>query len=69
MTEPKTVNPKVIAKVEREVITTGDKLSDVLQSAPDASIWSNEEFWQRRWPSMVDRHADAHERLARLRSR
>lgn len=35
----------------------------------DDPIWSDEEFWRVKWPSLIDREAEALERMSHENSR
>lgn len=39
------------------------KNSAILNSPADNPIWRDDDFWKNKWPVMVDREAEALERI------
>ena len=61
-----TDSPRVL-KLERQWRAAVAKTSEILSRPRDDPTWDDTEFWVRRWPSLVDREAEACDKFSATR--
>lgn len=61
------LNSKAIQKADRERLSFSSQIDDVIARPASDPIWSDENFWARRWPAIVEKYGCAIDRLAHLR--